>query len=131
MRARSGFTLIELLIAVNLSMLLINIILMSLSIIPDFDAQIGLRQNQNGIIQLRQKLALCRIKKVSATKLSCSFNMTDYAFTFEKNRLAGTPGYVVYLEGIAKGRFTLTKQVLTLDYTIGRDEVHATLAFVD
>jgi len=131
MRAHRGFTLIELLIAINLSMLLINIILMSLSVIPTIDAQIGLRQNQNGIIQLRQKLAVCRIKTVSENKLTCTVNQSDYLFTFEKDRLVSTPGYVVYLEGIKKGRFTMTKQVLTLDFAVGRKEVHAVLAFVD
>ncbi|MGB7594627.1 MAG: prepilin-type N-terminal cleavage/methylation domain-containing protein [Erysipelotrichaceae bacterium] len=131
MRVRSGFTLIELLIAINLSMLLINIILMSLSVLPRIDAQIGIRQNQNGIIQLRQKLALCRITKVVQTKLSCTFNQGEYLFSFEKNRLVSTPGYVVYLEDIKSGRFTMTKQVLSLDYTVGRKEVHAVLAYVD
>jgi type II secretory pathway component PulJ len=131
LRARGGFTLIELLIAINLSMLLINIILMSLSVMPNIDAQITVRQNQNGIIQLRQKLAVCRVKSVAAAKLTCSLNQQDYVFIFEQNRLVGTPGYVVYLEGIGNGRFSLTKQVVELDFMIGRKAFHAVLGLAD
>lgn len=131
MRARSGFTLIELLIAINLSMFLINIILMSLSVIPNIDAQIGLRQNMNGIIQLRQKLALCRIKNATENKINCSFNQNEYIFSFEKNRLISTPGYVVYLEGIKDGHFITSKHVITLVFNIEKEEIHAVLAYED
>jgi type II secretory pathway pseudopilin PulG len=131
MRARSGFTLIELLIAANLSMLLLNLMLMSLSIIQKTDIQIDLRQNLNGIIQLRQKLALCQIKKVSEKQVACLFNQIEYDFSLEKNRLIMSPGYVVYLEKIENASFEKKDQVLGIRFTVQGEEINAVLAYIE
>lgn len=129
MRTRKGFTLIELLIAVNLAMFLINLILMSLGVVQYVDAQIGLRQNMNGIIQLRQKLAVCRITDVSKEKITCSLNQNDYVFSFEKERLIMTPGYVVYLEGILEGVFFNKNHVVSIVFSVEGKEINAILAY--
>jgi type II secretory pathway component PulJ len=131
MRARSGFTLIELLIAVNLSMLLLNLMLMSLTIIQKNDIQIDLRQNLNGIIQLRQKLALCRIKKISEKQVTCTFNQIEYIFSLEKNRLTMSPGYVVYFEKIENASFEKKDQVLGIRFTVQGEEINAVLAYIE
>jgi prepilin-type N-terminal cleavage/methylation domain-containing protein len=131
MRDNRGFTLIELLIAVNLSLLLINIILMSLSVAKPPNARIGLRQNLNGIYQLRQKLALCRVTKVEKNGLTCSFNQAEYVFSFEKNRLVMKPGYVVYLEGIINGRLELVEHRLSISFQVEGEDVDAVLAYID
>lgn len=131
MRARSGFTLIELLIAVNLSMLLLNLMLMSLSIIQKTDIQIDLRQNLNGIVQLRQKLALCRIKKVSEKQIACNFNQMEYVFSLEHNRLIMSPGYVVYLEKIENATFEKRNQGLAIEFSVQGEFVNAMLAYLE
>jgi prepilin-type N-terminal cleavage/methylation domain-containing protein len=131
MRDNRGFTLIELLIAVNLSLLLINIILMSLSVANPPNTQIGLRQNLNGIYQLRQKLSLCRVTKVENNVMRCNFNQAEYVFIFEKNRLVMRPGYVVYLEGSENGRFSLIEHRLAISFKVEGEDVDATLAYVD
>ena len=131
MRARSGFTLIELLIAVNLAMLLLNLMLMSLTVIQKNDAQIDLRQNLNGITQLRQKLALCRIKNVSNKVVTCLFNQTEYTFSLEKNRLIMSPGYVVYFEKIENASFEKRKQGLAIRFTVQGEEINAVLAYIE
>lgn len=131
MCTRRGFTLIELLIGINLSLLLVNLILMSLGIVQHVDPQIDLRQNLNGIIQLRQKLAVCRITDVKPEKIDCTFNQTDYEIGFVERRLVMTPGYVVYLEAIKNGLFEISEHVVTITFNVQGETVHAVIAYID
>lgn len=131
MRTERGFTLIELLIAINASMLVMNLILGILWTLRPIDVQFYLRQNRSGILQLRQQFALCHIKHIESKRVLCSFNQSEYEFTFSKDKLIKQPGYVVYLERINDGSFETKNKTLNISFSVEGERVHAILAYID
>lgn len=131
MHYRRGFTLIELLIALNLSMLLIHLMVFALSSLRFPSPQIDLRQNMNGIYQLRQRLALCRVKKVENQRITCTFNHKEHELQFEDDRLIMRPGYVVYLEKIEAGFFEEKNTIIHITFMTEGEEIHAVLGMLE
>ena len=131
MHHRRGFTLIELLIALNLSMLLIHLMVFALSSLRFPSPQIDVRQNMNGIYQLRQRLALCRVKKVESQKITCTFNHKEHVLQFEEHRLIMRPGYVVYLEKIEAGFFEERDTIIRITFMTEGEEIHAVLGMLE
>lgn len=131
MRTQRGFTLIELLIAINASMLVMNLILGFLWVLRPIDVQFYLRQNRNGILQLRQQFALCHPKRIESNRVLCAFNQSEYEFAFLKDKLIKQPGYVVYLERIKDGSFETKNNTLNISFSVEGERVHAILAYID
>lgn len=131
MRHRRGFTLIELLIALNLSMMLLHLMVFALSSLRLPSSQIDVRQNLNGVYQLRQRLALCRVKKVERRRITCTFNHKEHELLFEDDRLIMRPGYVVYLEKIEAGFFEEQDTIIHITFTTQGKEIHAVLAMLE
>lgn len=131
MHHRRGFTLIELLIALNLSMVVIHLMVFALSSLRFPSSQIDIRQNLNGVYQLRQRLALCRVKKVERRSILCTFDHKEHELRFEDDRLVMRPGYVVYMENLEAGFFEEQDKVIRVAFTAEGEEVHAVLAMLE
>jgi hypothetical protein len=131
MHHRRGFTLIELLIALNLSMVVIHLMVFALSSLRYPSSQIDVRQNLNGVYQLRQRLALCRVKKVERRNMFCTFDHQEHELRFEDDRLVMRPGYVVYLENLEAGFFEEQDKVIHVTFTTEGEEVHAVLGMLE
>jgi prepilin-type N-terminal cleavage/methylation domain-containing protein len=102
---KNGFSLLESLFALLVILILCSLATAFFHCSSTLVSLPNSHQNQLGILQLRQMLALSSSIEVNSDSISYIYNHKTFTISFSKDRLVKEPGYEIILSGIEASEF--------------------------